>query len=53
MALLHALDDEPEQMPHVTTAFRRARCLVVPVLARFERGHGLIDHPILGAGQDC
>jgi hypothetical protein len=53
LALVHALDDEPEQMPYVTTALGRAGCLVVPVLARFEHGNHLVDHPILGAGQDC
>ena len=53
LALVHTLDDEPEQMPHVTTALGRAGCLVVPVLARFEHGNHLVDHPILGAGQDC
>ena len=53
MAIVHALDHEPEQMPHVTTTLGRAGCLVVPQLARFEHGYRLVDHPILGAGQEC
>ncbi len=52
IALVHALDDESEQMPHVTTALCRIGCLVIPVLARFEHGNRFVDHPILGAGQD-
>ena len=53
MALAHAPDDETEQLPHVTTALLRAGCLLIPGLARFERGNRLVDHPVLGAGQDC
>ena len=52
-ALVHTLDDEPEQVPNETTALRRAGRLVVPRLARFERGNSPVDHPVLGAGQDC
>ena len=53
MAIVHALDDEPEQMPHVTATLCRAGCLFVPRPARFEHGYRLVDHPILGAGQEC
>ena len=53
MAIVYALDDEPEQMPHVTTTLCRAGCLVVPRPARFEHGYRLVDHSILGAGQEC
>ena len=53
MAIVHALDDEPEQMPHVTATLCRAGCLFVPRPARFEDGYRLGDHPILGAGQEC
>ena len=53
IALAHALDDESEQMPHVTTALCGIGCLVIPVLARLEHGNRFVDHPILGAGQDC
>ena len=51
-ALAHALDDKPEQLPHVTTALRRPGRLVIPRLARLEHGNRLVHHPIPGAGQD-
>ncbi len=40
-------------MPHVTTALCGVGCLLIPVLARLEHGNRFVDHPILGAGQDC
>ncbi len=48
----HALDDEPEQIPDITTALLRAGpvvCLIVSV----ERGDPFVDCPVLGAGEDC
>ena len=52
VALAHALDDEPEQIPHVATALLRAGCLVVRLMASLERGNRFVDYPILGAGED-
>lgn len=53
VALVRALDDEPEQMPHVAAALLRAGCLVVRLIASLERGSRFVDYPVLGAGKDC
>ncbi len=51
-ALAHTLDDEPEQIPDVTTALPRAGCPVVCLIVSLERGDRFVDYPLLGAGED-
>jgi len=51
-ALAHTLDDEPEQIPDVTTALPRAGCPVVCLIVSLERGDRFVDCPVLGAGED-
>jgi hypothetical protein len=52
-ALVHALDDQLEQIPHVATALLRADCVVVRLMASLERGSSFLDYSILGGGQGC
>lgn len=51
-ALAHTLDDEPEQIPDVTTALPGAGCPVVCLIVSLERGDRFVDCPVPGAGED-
>ena len=53
VALMHAPDDELEQIPHVPTALLLAGCHIARVTASPERGNHFVDESILGAGKDC
>jgi hypothetical protein len=50
-ALVHAPQDEPEQLPQVATALLRAGCIGQRSIASVKRGKRLVDHPVLRAGQ--
>jgi hypothetical protein len=50
---VQALDDQPEQIPHVATALLQADCVVVRLMAPLERGSSFLDYSVLGGGQDC
>ena len=52
-ALVHAMDDQLEQIPHVATVLLRADCVVVCLMASLERGSSFLDYSILGIGQNC
>jgi hypothetical protein len=49
---VHTLDDEPEQIPDVTTALPSAGYPVVCLIVSLEPGDRFVDCPVPGAGED-
>jgi uncharacterized membrane protein len=50
--VVHALDNELEQVPQVPTAHLRSGSLVTGV-APLELGDGFVNDSILGIGENC
>ena len=52
-ALVQALPDQLQKILHVATALRRAGHATAGLIALFEGGYRVADHPVPGPDQDC